>query len=264
MKTPFYQLDAFTRKAFGGNPAAVCPLEKWLDDDLLLAIARENNLSETAFTVRDRSDNDTDFHLRWFTPGGEVDLCGHATLAAGYVMLEILKLQDQVVSFSSRSGPLGVSRDGDKLMLDFPNRKPAPAAPPKALASALNIQPRDILLGADNYLLVYGSSDEVLELKPDFPRLLACGAFGFLATAPGEDCAFVSRCFFPHWQIDEDPVTGSAHCTSGPYWAEKLGKPELFARQISVRGGELWLRVSDDRVAISGHVVPVIEGTLTL
>lgn len=278
MKIPLFQLDSFSDQAFGGNPAAVCPLDDWLPDETLQAIAIENNLSETAFIVEagasendseDESD-DFDYHLRWFTPGCEVDFCGHATLASGQVVLSTLRPELSIVRFSCRAGIVSVSRSDEndgKLHMDAPNRKPDRAEPAPGLIAAMGAAPEEVWYAeVDNFMLVYRDAATVAALTPDFGALKACGKYGVIATAPGAsgDCDFVSRYFVPSYGIDEDPVTGSAHCTSAPYWAERLGKNELFARQISARGGEIWLVVSDDRVRISGHCVPVIEGVLTI
>lgn len=259
----FLQIDAFTDRPFGGNPAAVCPLDDWLPDDVLKAIASENNLSETAFFVPSESD-DVDFHLRWFTPEVEVDLCGHATLAAGHAILSNLRGDGEAVRFSSQSGTLIVTKDDDRLCLDFPARAPAEGDLPDGIATALGGAPEALLTGGRDYLAVYGSTAEVAALTPDFRALSTFGRHGFIATAPGEDCDFVSRFFAPAFGIDEDPVTGSAHCVLGPYWADRLARRDLHARQISARGGELWLHVESDRVHISGHCVEVIAGEMTL
>lgn len=263
IRIAFLQIDAFTRVPFRGNPAAVCPLDSWLPDAVLQAIARENNLSETAFFVP-AGDDEADFELRWFTPEIEVDLCGHATLAAGHAILSNVRDGGEAVRFSSQSGRLIVTRDGDRLSLDFPARRPSGAIAPARLAEAMGCKPQHILSGGRDYLLVYEDAGEVIDLAPDFATLGTLGMHGFIATARGEDCDFVSRCFFPAYGIDEDPVTGSAHCVSAPFWAERLGKSGLFARQLSARGGELWLQVAEDRVHIAGHCVEVIAGEMTV
>ena len=264
MKIPFYQLDAFSDQAFGGNPAAVCPLEEWLPDETLQAIAVENNLSETAFYVPGAKGEDFDYHLRWFTPLVEVDLCGHATLAAGSVILTHQRKRKKKIIFKSQSGPLSVERDGERFKLDFPGRKPEAIEAPKSLAAALGLSPSKVLKGERDFLLIYPTQKDVEELEPDFSALSHLGLYGFIASAPGQDCDFISRCFFPAYGIDEDPVTGSAHCVSGPYWADGLGKRELMARQLSERGGMLWITVNGERVHISGHCVEVIAGSLTI
>jgi PhzF family phenazine biosynthesis protein len=264
MKIPLYQLDAFTSKPFAGNSAAICPLEAWLDDVTLQAVAAENNLSETAFFVAE----DEGFHLRWFTPRLEVELCGHATLATGWVIFNRFGWQLETIDFRTRSGTLAVSLDGDRLALDFPTRPAAPAAGIDEVAAALGACPKE-LLAADNgnALAVFATEQEVKALAPDFAKVASLDAFGVIATAPGGDGGktdFVSRYFVPKAGISEDPVTGSAHCTLAPYWSARLEKKKLFARQVSARGGELWCEDRGPRVVIAGHCVPVIEGTITI
>ncbi|HEY7992301.1 MAG TPA: PhzF family phenazine biosynthesis protein [Stellaceae bacterium] len=261
MKIPLYQIDAFTAKPFGGNPAAVCPLEEWLDDATMQAIAMENNLSETAFYVPE----DEGFHLRWFTPAIEVELCGHATLASAWVIFNRFDWPLESIDFRSRSGVLTVTRDGERLVLDFPARPAEPVGGIDAAADALGARPTEMLLaGNGNALAVFDSAHAVRALKPEFRKVAALEPFGVIATGPGEDCDFVSRYFVPKAGLDEDPVTGSAHCTLVPYWSARLGKNKLFARQVSKRGGELWCEDRGDRVLIAGQCAPVIEGTLTL
>ncbi len=258
MRLPLYQVDAFTGHLFKGNPAAVCPLDAWLPDGLLQSIAAENNLSETAFYVRtgDR------YHLRWFTPAVEVDLCGHATLASAHVILGIRREIDAPrVVFSTRSGELAVERDGDLYALDFPARPPEPCEPHPLLREALGAPPQAILAARD-YLCVYGSQEELAAIAPDMQKLAAVDKFAVIVTAPGRDCDFVSRFFAPAKGIPEDPVTGSAHCTLIPYWAARLGKDKLFARQISLRGGELWCENRGKRVRIAGHAVTYMEAVI--
>src|SRR5688572_15019571 len=245
MKLPLYQLDAFTDRLFAGNPAAVCPLPRWLPDATMQAIAAENNLSETAFLVAEG----VDFGLRWFTPEVEVDLCGHATLAAAKVVLERLRPGAASVRFRSQSGPLAVARARDAanaadwLELDFPARPAAPSDAPAARLAALRAglggAPLEVRSSVRDHLVVYGSEAEVAALRPDSAALAELGRAGFIATAPGAECDFVSRFFAPAFGIDEDPVTGSAHCVLAPYWAQRLGKRVLSARQISRRGGVL-------------------------
>lgn len=259
MDIPFYQIDAFTERRFCGNPAAVCPLETWLDDELLQAIARENNLSETAFFV---PDGDA-YRIRWFTPLAEVDLCGHATLASAFVLFnQGLDASDRV-RFHSRSGDLEVQREGGLLVLDFPAQPPAPCRPHASLAAALGKKPLEILASAD-YLVVYASEQEVAVLAPDMDGLKQVDLRGVIVTAPGDDADFVSRFFAPKYGVPEDPVTGSAHCALVPYWSGRLGKKQMHARQISARGGELFVTDRGDRVLIGGRAVQVIEGRLTL
>ena len=260
MKIPFYQLDAFASRPFAGNPAAVCPLEDWLDDGTLQAIATENNLSETAFFVAEEEE----FHLRWFTPAMEVDLCGHATLATAWVVFNRFDWQLDSIDFRTRSGVLTVTREGDRLAMDFPARPPAPVGGIEAVAEALGARPQE-LRAARDALAVFATAQEVRLLTPDFAKIAALDHFAVIATAPGGDGTdFVSRFFAPKAGIDEDPVTGSAHCTLVPYWAARLDKAKLFARQVSARGGELWCENRGPRVTIAGHCVPVIEGTIAL
>jgi len=260
VKIPVYQVDAFTDRPFTGNPAAVCPLDGWLADGVLQAIAAENNLSETAFLVAEEDG----FQLRWFTPTCEVDLCGHATLASGFVVLTELDPGLDRVEFSSAGGRLAVVREGDRMRLDFPSRPPDACARPDAIIDAVGAEPAEFHRSRD-HLLVYDSGEEVRRLPPDMPALAsATDRGGVIATAAGSDCDFVSRFFAPALGVAEDPVTGSAHCTLVPYWASRLEKSSLFARQISARGGELWCEDRGDRVFIAGHAVLVLEGTITL
>jgi predicted PhzF superfamily epimerase YddE/YHI9 len=254
---PLFQVDAFASRRFAGNPAAVCPLPDWPADALLQAIAAENNLSETAFLVRERAG----WRIRWFTPVAEVDLCGHATLAAAFVLFERLEPGCAEVEFASQSGPLGVRREAGRLVLDFPARPPRPLPPDPALSAALGAPPRELWRARD-LLALYGSEAEVRALRPDFQALAPLGEVGVIATAPGVDCDFVSRFFAPAVGIPEDPVTGSAHATLTPFWAARLGRKALFARQVSARGGELWVEERGDRVAIAGHAVLVVEGRM--
>jgi PhzF family phenazine biosynthesis protein len=259
MHIPIYQVDAFTGRLFAGNPAAVCPLEEWLEDGVLQAIAAENNLSETAFFVRhgDR------YHLRWFTPTLEVDLCGHATLASAYVIFNYLKTTSDAVVFDTRSGELVVGRSGDLLSMDFPSRPPVECAAPAKLAEALGRRPLATLMSRD-LLAVFETEAEVRGLKPDMALLAQIEAFAVIVTAPGSDADFVSRFFAPRGGVPEDPVTGSAHCTLVPYWSKRLGKTSLHARQVSPRGGELWCEDRGGRVVIQGRAVPFIEGLIVL
>lgn len=260
MALPLYQVDAFTDRPFAGNPAAVCPLEEWLPDAVMQAIASENNLSETAFFVPSQREG-VDFDLRWFTPTVEVELCGHATLASGFVLAEIHGFERSEVRFTSRSGPLSVTREDDRYVLDFPAKPPRPVGDPERFGNALGAMPREVL-EADMALAVFESEDDVAALAPDFRRVAALNSFGVIATAPGRAHDFVSRYFIPQAGIDEDPVTGSAHCVSIPYWAERLDKTELEARQISARGGELSCRLEGERVKIGGQCVLYLEGRI--
>lgn len=260
MKIPLYQVDAFTDRPFAGNPAAVCPLPRWLPDATLQAVAAENNLSETAFFVPEGDG----YTLRWFTPAREVELCGHATLASALVVFQFLQPGARSVRFTSpHSGRLPVDREGELLVLDFPARPPQPCDPPPDLARALGRQPGAVLLQRD-YFAVFEREAEVRALRPDRAALLELPVQGVAATAPGDDCDFVSRYFVPSAGIDEDPVTGSTHCVLAPYWAARLGRPKLRARQVSARGGELQCELRGGRVRIGGRAVLVVEGQLLL
>jgi len=257
MKLDIYHVDAFSGDVFAGNPAAVCPLhEEWPGDTLLQAIAAENNLSETAYF---RRENDA-YALRWFTPRSEVDLCGHATLAAAYVIFRHLDADAPMLRFDTQSGPLEVTRDGDLLRMDFPSRPPQGLTGDAQLAAALGREPAEVLLSRD-YLAVYESQADILALDPDM-RLLEALRRGVIVSAPGEDADCVSRYFAPHVGIPEDPVTGSAHCTLVPYWAQRLGRAELHCRQLSQRGGELFCTDLGPRVAIAGRVVQYLRGEI--
>lgn len=275
-----YQLDAFSDRLFAGNPAAVVPLTDWLSDEQMQQIAAENNLAETAFYVKTEGDNT--YHIRWFTPTVEVDLCGHATLAAGYVVFFLENnradesgdsTQADVIFFDSRSGPLKVCRAEDGwLTLDFPADVVHTATlQPPALLTSLGQKPMAVFKGKTDYMVVYESQEQVETLDPDFREMSSVPARGVIATAPGRDESvdFVSRFFGPQSGIDEDPVTGSAHTTLVPYWAEQLGKTELIARQLSKRGGYLRCKLNDDganpaRVDISGQVQLYLTGEIKL
>jgi PhzF family phenazine biosynthesis protein len=260
MKLRLFQIDAFASRVFGGNPAAIVPLERWLDDETLQSIAAENNLSETAFFVGEKGY----FQIRWMTPTAEVDLCGHATLAAAWVVFNEIEKGRTEVHFRSKSGPLRVSALDDTLSLDFPSRPPEPSdGATAALAAALGARPSEVLASRD-YLAVYETEEDVRALKPDMPNVAALDRMAVIATAPGRDCDFVSRFFVPSLGIPEDPVTGSAHCTLVPYWAKRLRQAKLFARQVSARGGELWCEDRGERVTIAGRCVRYLEGTIEL
>ena len=259
MRIPYYQINAFAARTFGGNPAGVCPLERWLPDETLQRIAAENNLSETAFFTR----NEGFFPLRWFTPTVEVELCGHATLASAHALFAELRHREESVRFHTKSGWLSVSKRGDLLELDFPSRPATPHAAPEALASALGRAPRATLKSRD-FLAVFDTAEEVERLAPDMGRLCELDSLGVIATAPGKDSDFVSRFFAPRAGVPEDPVTGSAHCSLIPYWAERLGKTTLFARQISKRGGELYCRLMGTRVGIGGQSITYSRGELEI
>ncbi len=257
MELSIFQVDAFSCEVFGGNPAAICPLEYWLPDATLQSIANENNLAETAYFVGGGGR----YELRWFTPAVEVDLCGHATLASAHVLFHQLGALGDTVHFSTKSGELKVKREGDLLAMDFPSRPPVQLKVEAGMVEAMGGNPRE-LLAARDCLVVYGSEEEVLALQPDMNALLKTNYFAFIATARGKNCDFVSRFFAPKQGIPEDPVTGSAHCTLIPYWAEKLGRTTLHARQVSARGGELFCRLLGDRVEIAGHAVLYLKGSI--
>ncbi len=260
MNIPIYQVDAFTLGPFSGNPAAVCPLDAWLDDTTMQSIAAENNLAETAFIVA----SDEGYDLRWFTPAIEVDLCGHATLAAGYVVLNHLQPDLDQVAFETLSGRLTVTRDGDRLSMDFPARAPTPVALSQALIDALGEAPSEVHASRD-ILALYDDEARVRALSPDQARLLALDeGLGVIATARGDAVDFVSRFFVPKAGIAEDPVTGSAHCTLVPFWAERLGKLQLVAHQVSLRGGELHCEHRGDRVIMSGQCTLFLTGSIHL
>lgn len=259
IKLPIYQIDAFANEVFSGNPAAVCPLESWLPDVIMQNIAAENNLSETAFFVKESGC----YHLRWFTPTTEVDLCGHATLAASWVIREELHETSWPLRFMTRSGELRVSSNEDTFTLDFPLRRPQVCEPPQQLEAALNITPEEVYV-AEDFLVVLDSESDVRALKPDFSLLKTLPLRGVIVTAPGEAVDFVSRWFGPKVGVDEDPVTGSAHTTLTPYWAKRLNKQELNAHQISARGGKLSCRLDGERVFISGQAVKFMEGVITI
>jgi predicted PhzF superfamily epimerase YddE/YHI9 len=257
MRLPLYQIDAFSARVFGGNPAAVVPLDSWLPDATMQAIAAENNLAETAFFVK-RAD---DWQLRWFTPAVEVDLCGHATLASAHLIFSRLEPDRGEARFATRSGELVVARDGDWLVMDFPSWPPKPCPATPAIAEALGKAPREVA-GARDYLCVFDSEADIRALKPDMAKLARLDRFAVCVTAPGADGAvdFVSRFFAPAQGVPEDSVTGSAHCMLIPYWAGRLGKNKLVARQISQRGGELRCELRGDRVTIAGRAVLYLEG----
>ncbi|MDX1733941.1 MAG: PhzF family phenazine biosynthesis protein [Halioglobus sp.] len=259
MTYPIYQVDAFTDRLFRGNPAAVMPLDEWLDDSLLQALAQENNLSETAFMVQ----RDDAWDLRWFTPAVEVDLCGHATLAAAHVLYEHLGCSDDAVVFHTRGGELRVTREDGALTLDFPRRELHASSVDVKVCDALGAVASEALLGPDGsgpLLCVYEFESDIAALQPDFPALMAATAHNVIVTAPGDDCDVVSRFFAPAVGVDEDPVTGSAHCSLVPYWAARLGRAELACRQISPRGGELRCAIKGDRVFMAGSAITFMTG----
>ena len=262
MPLPVFHVDAFASKPFAGNPAAVCPLAGWLDDGLLQAVAAENNLSETAFFVP-AGDH---YELRWFTPRCEAKLCGHATLASAFVVLQILDTGCASVRFETRfSGALTVFRDGDLLAMDFPALPPwISAASPAVLIEGLGRVPAAVVQIEDNYFAIYEAEEHVRLIRPDFRLLEKLHPAGVAITAPGDDADFVSRYFAPSYGIPEDPVTGSTHCSLAPYWAQRLGKTSLHARQVSERGGEMWCEVRSARVILKGNAVLTLRGELMI
>jgi PhzF family phenazine biosynthesis protein len=259
MEIPLYQIDAFTDSVFGGNPAAVCPLSEWIDDGLMQKIAEENNLSETAFFVK----KGTQYEIRWFTPRVEIELAGHPTLAAAYIIFNYIDPGANKISFSSKSGELVVTRDGGLIRMNFPAMEPVEAGENGLLNRALGLNPVELYRTRD-YLAVYRTQDEILSIKPDFGLLGRLDCLGIIVSAPGEKADFVSRCFAPAVGINEDPVTGSAHSTLVPYWARRLKKDTLHALQLSRRGGELFCRYLGNRVEISGRAVPYLKGMISV
>jgi PhzF family phenazine biosynthesis protein len=268
MHIPLFHVDAFTRAPFRGNPAAVCPLDAWLDDEWLRKVAAENNLSETAFFVPKSGQSAGDYDLRWFTARGEVRLCGHATLASAFVLFNLLQCGSQEVRFATRfSGTLTVRKDGELFAMDFPAMFAAPCAnPPSELLPALGPGPPPSALMEvnDTYIAVYDEESTIQHMRPDFVRLERLHPFVVSVTAPGGEVDFVSRYFKPSYGMREDPVTGSAHCALTPYWAARLGKSQLHARQLSERGGELWCEMAGDRVILKGNAILTLQATLTI
>jgi PhzF family phenazine biosynthesis protein len=262
MRIPLYQVDAFTSRLFGGNPAAVCPLAEWLPEATMQAIAAENNLAETAFFVP----QDQGYLLRWFTPTVEVELCGHATLASGYVVTHILRPERRSVRFETlKAGPLEVTRDGDLLAMDFPAWPPEPSPADPRIVAALGKMPAQSFVARGRTLAVYDRAQDVAALTPDFAAMRRVPGADAIVTAPGEDGTdFVSRYFAPNHGVDEDPATGSAHCVLTPYWAGRLGKQRLRAQQISARVGDLVCTLHGDRITLGGHAVLYLEGTITV
>lgn len=262
MQVPYYEVDAFTNRVFAGNPAGVCIVDPWLPDELMQAIAAENNFSETAFVLREGDH----CRLTWFTPTMEVDLCGHATLAAAFVLLHEFEPGSEAIVFHTKTDELIVEKRGDDLLaMDFPSRmpEPCPPPPPEKLIEGLRAEPKEVHRSRD-YMAVFDSEEDVRNLAPDFAKLLELDGLCIIATAPGEQVDFVSRVFVPAAGIDEDPVTGSAHCSLIPYWAKRLGKSSLHALQISPRGGELFCEDRGPRCTIAGSAVIYLKGTITV
>jgi PhzF family phenazine biosynthesis protein len=260
MNIPIYQVDAFTNRPMRGNPAAVCPLSEWLADGTMREIAAENNLSETAFFVK----RDDRYELRWFTPTTEIDLCGHATLGSAHVIFNCLHLENEVVDFfSPRSGALSVEKQGDVLVLDFPKFSHNEIAIPAGLVEAIGKKPQRIWETQGRMaMLLFENEDDIRSIQPDMAALGQIPYEAVIVTAKGVDSDFVSRVFGPRVGIPEDPVTGSTHCSLIPYWAERLGKEKLYARQLSNRGGELFCELSGERVKIGGHAVLYLKGEI--
>ena len=258
MRIKQYQVDAFATRAFEGNPAAVCPLDSWLDDALLQAIAEENNLSETAFFVP----SEKGYRLRWFTPVKEVDLCGHATLATAHILFEKLGYTRPVITFETRSGDLFVKKSGQQLEMDFPASSLTPCEISATLVEGLGQRPIEVW-AAEDYVAVFDSEATVRAITPDQALLGQLDLRCVVITAPGSEVDFVSRVFGPKFGIPEDPVTGSAHCELAPYWASRLGKTVLSARQVSRRGGSLTCEVKADRVILTGRALTVMEAEIT-
>ena len=263
MELDIYQIDAFTNEQFKGNPAAVVPLQNWLSDELLLKIAMENNLSETAYFIPVEGP-DADFFIRWFTPKIEVDLCGHATLASAAVIFRELGWDKDVIRLESKeAGLLTVRRNGDRIILDFPTRTAFPVERPDGLSDALGLEPVEFRRASKN-LAVLENWHQVRDLTPDLDFIAGMEGDGLVVTAAGENCDCESRYFAPHAGIPEDPVTGSAHCTVIPYWAERLEKKEIHARQMSERGGDLYCRLEGERTLIAGEATLYMKGQIFL
>jgi PhzF family phenazine biosynthesis protein len=257
MRTPIFQVDAFTTRRFSGNPAAVMPMVSFLDDSILQAIAAENNLSETAFLIPEAGG----YRLRWFTPTTEVPLCGHATLASAAVVMERLEPGRSAVVFQSASGPLAVNRAAGGYVMDFPSRPSEPISTPAGLAEVLGVDPVDVFVNAFNYMALLGSAEVLCELAPDMAALARLDRSGVIVTALGDGIYdFVSRYFAPAKGIPEDPVTGAAHCMLTPYWSKRLGKTAFRAFQASRRGGEIICRLVGDRIELEGACVFYLEG----
>lgn len=259
-KLEIFQVDAFADRVFSGNPAAICPLDTWLEDSMLQNIAAENNLAETAFFV---ATNDS-FQIRWFTPKIEVDLCGHATLASAYVLFELLGFKKEVLSFQSRSGVLTVTKNKDWFTLNFPADRLDEIEINPALRSCFDIKPIEAYRGSTDLMLVFADQHDIEAIKPDFGKIAECRARGVIVTAKGNKTDFVSRFFAPALGINEDPVTGSAHTTLTPFWSKRLGKLDLTATQLSIRGGFLRCSLLKERVLISGQAVLFLRGEISV
>jgi PhzF family phenazine biosynthesis protein len=256
MKLKVYIANAFSDKKFGGNPAAVVPLNEWLSENLMQQIAAQNNLSETAYIVP----QEDDYGIRWFTPTTEVDLCGHATLASSHVLFEHLGYHREQLIFHSKSGALHITRSGDKITMDFPAKEPVEIVEDELIEKALGIKPASYHKSVWDYMVVLNSQAEIEALKPDFNQLKKHASRGLIATAKGNESDFVSRCFYPQSGIDEDPATGSAHVVMVPYWAKIFGKNKLSAIQLSARRGYLDCELTGDRVLMGGNAHTYLEG----
>jgi len=259
MEISLYQIDAFATKLFEGNPAAVCPLDEWLPDEIMQSIAEENNLSETAFFVP----KGNGLHIRWFTPAREVALCGHATLAAAYVLFNILGYKKDKIEFDSKSGILAVTKDNEWLIMDFPAQPPVSCDIPKEIVKAFNITPIECLKSED-FIVVFEREIDIESAKPDFEQLKKLNLRGVIITAKSTRYDFVARFFAPKYGIPEDPVTGSAYTQLAPYWASMIGSKRFSVKQMSSRGGELTCEIVDDRVFISGQAIKYLEGKIKI
>ncbi len=258
MTLPIYQVDAFSSSLFGGNPAAVCPLNQWISTDLMQKIAAENNLSETAFLVPEGDQ----YGIRWFTPAVEVALCGHATLASAFVLFNYYHQDRDHLVFQSKSGPLEVSKEGVEITLDFPADPPQASTAPEGLQEALGVNTESIFKGKTDYLVLLENQSTLMQLTPDFKQLASVKARGVIVTAPGDEYDFVSRFFGPASGVDEDPVTGSAHCTLTPFWQQRLHKNTMKAFQCSKRGGEVKCTLNNQRVLLTGQARLYLKGTI--
>ena len=259
MKLTIYQVDAFADIVFSGNPAAVIPLEDWIDDELMQKIAMENNLSETAYVVK----TDEGYHIRWFTPEYEIDLCGHATLASSYVIKNFLEPHLAEINFTTqKAGPLKAHAKEGMYTLDFPSRMPQPCDISEKLLESVGITTAVEVLRSRDYFIVLPNEEAVKNAEPDFGIMKDLDTIGVIITAKGQSADVVSRCFYPGAGIPEDPVTGSAHCNIVPYWSDKLNKTKLFCKQLSARGGDLWCELSEDRVLMSGKCVLYMQGEI--
>lgn len=260
MKLNLFQVDAFAENIFEGNPAAVIPLENWLPDNIMQNIASENNLSETAFFVPSKNS----FHIRWFTPATEVDLCGHATLATAHVLFNHLNFKDNEIQFDSRSGILKVKKDGEQIILDFPTSFVTETELSENIKEAFNIQPEKCFKGKDDLMFIFRNESDIHNLIPDFQKIKTLKERGVIVTAKSEKFDFISRFFGPAVGINEDPVTGSAHTMLIPFWAEKLNKNKLVAKQVSKRGGILYCNFHGDRVEIGGNAKTYLIGEISI